>query len=271
MTCDPDRRGVIRMTGRKQAPIVFGAVFVAVGLLAAWGGLTPLSQDRDADGYLLSDPLTVDRPSRAVITTDVGLLRGHYECASEETLILGFYSPDDVRMQGVASGSAGLFMGIAPASAVEGYLNGAAHDEITDWDCDVDHIEAVKYTSHEGAGALEAPGTEQFWVTSASGTGQQTLNWTIESGEWAIVIMNADAASGVSADVSFGALAPSGLETLAWTSLAVGLVALIGGGFLLFFGLRRKGPDTTPRPDDTGTEPPSPQAEPPREPVGPQS
>jgi hypothetical protein len=78
-------------------------------------------------------------------------------------------------------------------------------------------------------------------VTSASGTGQQTLDWTIQSGEWAMVIMNADASSGVSADLRFGALAPSGLDTLAWTSIAVGLVALIGGGLLLYLGFPRKG------------------------------
>lgn len=259
------------MTGRKQVAIVIGAVFVAVGLLAIWGGLTPLSQYRDADGYLLSDPLTIDRPARAVLTTDVELLRGHYECAGEETLILGLYSPDDVRIQGVASGTDALFMGIAPADAVAGYLDGAAHDEITDWDCDAHHIEAVKYTSHEGIAAPDAPATETFWVTSASGTGQQKLDWTIESGQWAVVIMNADASSGVSAEVRFGALAPSGLETLAWSSFAVGLVALTMGGLLLFLGLRRKGRDATPRPDDTGTGPPAPQTEPPREPVGPQN
>lgn len=260
---------VIPMTARNQKSVVFGVVLVVLGLLLVWGGLTPLSQNRDTDGYLMSDRLTIDRPSQAVVTNDVGLLRGHYECAGEETLILGFYSPDDVRMRGVASGSDALFLGIAPAEAVEGYLDRVAHDQITDWDCDVNHIEAVKYTSHEGTAVPDAPGNETFWVTSASGAGQQTLDWTIETGEWAIVIMNADASSGVLADVRFGALAPSSLDTLAWTSFAVGLVALIGGGLLLYLGLRRKGRDAPPRPNDAGTEPSAPQAEPPSEPVGP--
>lgn len=233
------------MTSRKTIAVVSGGFVAFVGLLLVWGGLTPLSQYRDADGYLLSDPLTVDRSSRAIITNDVGLLRGHWDCAGEESFFLAFYSPEDVRMQGVASGSDALFLGIAPTGPLEGYLDGVAHDEITDWDCDVDEIEAVKYTRHEGAGAPGVPGTEQFWVTSASGTGQQTLDWTVESGEWAVVIMNADASSGVSADLRFGALAPSGLDTLAWISFAVGLVALTGGGLLLYFGLRRRDRDST--------------------------
>lgn len=109
----------VTVTDRRTMAIVFGAVLVLVGLLLVWSGLTPLSQSRDADGSLLSDPLTIDRPSHAVVTNDVGLMRGHYDCAAEETLILGFSTPDEVRMRGVATGSNVLFMGIAPAAAVE--------------------------------------------------------------------------------------------------------------------------------------------------------
>jgi hypothetical protein len=115
--------------------VVLGAVVALIGLLLIWGGLTSLSQDRDADGYLLSDPLTVDRSSRAVIAKDVRLLRGHYDCAAEESFFLDFFSPDDVRMRGVTSGSGALFMAIAPADALDGYLNEVAHDEIVEWDC----------------------------------------------------------------------------------------------------------------------------------------
>lgn len=256
------------MTGRRTTAVVSGGFVAFAGLLLVWGGLTSLSQHRDADGYLLSDPLTVDRSPRAVITNDVGLLRGHYECAGEESLFLALYSPDDVRMQGVASASDALFMGIAPADALKGYLDGVAHDEITEWDCDVHRIEAVKYTRHEGTVAPGAPGTEQFWVTSTSGTGQQTLDWTIEGGEWAMAIMNADASSGVSADLRFGALAPPGLGTLAWASFAVGLVALLGGGLLLYLGLRRRNGDSTSLPSGSRDGESAPPSETPLEPTG---
>lgn len=233
---------------RRTTRTGFGVVLMVVGLLFVWGGLTPLSQYRDADGYLLSDPLKIDRPSRAVVTNDVGLLRGHHECASEETFVLDLVTSDEVRMRGVASGSADLFMGIAPADAVEGYLAGVAHDEITEWACDVDDITVVEYTGREGTASPSAPGTELFWVASTSGRGEQTLDWKIESGEWAVVIMNADSSSGVLADVRLGALAPSLLEPLAWASFAVGLIALIGGGALLYAQFRRRGRDATPQP-----------------------
>ena len=95
-------------------------------------------------------------------------------------------------------------MGIAPAEAVAGYLDGVAHDEITDWDSRADDIVDVVYTRNDGTTDPAAPGTQDFWVASVSGSGEQNLDWTIESGEWALVIMNADGSPEVSADVRFG-------------------------------------------------------------------
>lgn len=233
------------MSDRRTKAIGFGIVVIAVGLLFVWRGLAALSQPRDADGYFVSAPLRIERASRAVMTNDVGLLRGHCDCAAEETLILNLYSPDDVRMRGVASEPGALFIGIGPADAVAGYLDGVTHDEITGWDCDVDHITSVEYARHEGSAAPGAPGTEPFWVRSVSGSGEQTLDWTIESGEWTVVMVNTDVSSGLSADVRFGASAPSNLDVLAWGSFTVGLVALLGGGWLLYLAVRLGGRNRT--------------------------
>ena len=144
-----------------------------------------------------------------------------------------------------------LFIGIAPADAVAGYLDGVAHDEITDWDCRQDDIIEVVYARNEGATDPAAPGTQGFWVASVSGSGEQTLDWTIESGEWAVVIMNADGSPGVSADVRFGVKAQSGLLPIGLASLVVGLVALIGGGRLVTSVPSR--PDETPALDAAGS------------------
>jgi hypothetical protein len=171
-----------------------------------------------------------------VVTDDVELLRWN-------TMPEFISTPDDVRVEGVAAGSDPLFMGIAPADAVAGYLDGVVHDEITAWETSQDDITDVVYTRKEGATDPVAPGTEAFWVASASGSGEQALDWTIESGDWALVIMNADGSPGVSADVRFGVATPSVLFPIGLASLAVGLVALIGGGRLVT--------SLSPRPDET--------------------
>jgi hypothetical protein len=136
-------------------------------------------------------------------------------------------------------------MGIAPADAVAGYLDGVAHDEITAWDEFQDDIVDVVYTRNEGTDEPATPGTQSFWVASVSGIDEQDLDWTIESGEWALVIMNADGSPGVSADVRFGFLRPPFLLPVGVISLTIGLLALVGGTRLVTSVPAR--PDETPR------------------------
>lgn len=232
------------MTGRNKF-IAFGIVAAVGGFLLVWGAIAPLTEHRDADGYYMSSQLAVDRPSRAIVTGDIGILRGRYETVVQDSVVLAFMAgPDEIRMQGIASGPEAIFMGIAPTAVVEEYLDGVAHDEITDWGADRGDIVDVEYTTHQGTATPDLPGTETFWVTSVSGTGRQTLDWTIESGDWTTVIMNGDAASGVTAELAFGALPPSSLDAISWTSLSVGLVLLGGGALLLYLGLRRRHRDS---------------------------
>ena len=239
------------MTGRTT--IGLGIGLMLLGVFMAFNGGAALMESSPNEGeYRLAEVLTIDQSSRAVMTKDVELLRGHYKCYSATPIFRFSSAPDDVRVQGTATGSDPLFVGIAPADAAAEYLDGVAHDEITDWDCSMDEISDVVYVSNEGETDPVAPGTEGFWVASVSGSGEQTLDWTIESGEWALVIMNADGSPGVSADVRFGGLAPSGLAPLGWGSLAAGIGALIGGFVALVRGVGPgsplpSGPDEAPR------------------------
>jgi len=58
------------------AKTVASATLVVFALFVTWGGIAPLTEPRDTDGYYMSDPVVVDRPSAAVVTTDMDLLRG---------------------------------------------------------------------------------------------------------------------------------------------------------------------------------------------------
>ncbi len=224
---------------RRTKVIGFGTGLVVVGLVLIYNfGLASLLHSPQFREYNLTDPLTIEVSSRAVVTDDVELLRWN-------TMPEFVSPPDDVRVEGVAAGSETIFMGIAPADAVDGYLDGVAHDEITAWASRADDITDLVYTRNEGATDPAAPETEDFWVASVSGSGEQTLDWTIESGEWALVIMNADGSPGVSADVRFGVATLSVLFPIGLVSLVVGLVALIGGGRLVTSLPSR--PDETPR------------------------
>ncbi len=249
------------MTDRNTKFVVSGVIIAVIGLVLGYTGLAPLTEPRDADGYYMSNALEVDRPSHAVVTSDVDLLRGRWETLTEETFILEFSdAPDDVRMQGLAAGPDELFIGIGPADDVETYLDEVGLDEITDWNADRNDIDEVEFTPQAGSRVPGSPATETFWVVSATGAETLTLDWTIEPGEWMVVVMNADASPGVTAELWFGALPPDILDPVAWTLAVVGIAALVVGGLLFVVGIRRQRRDRT-RPDGT-LEPPPPAREP---------
>jgi hypothetical protein len=96
-----------------------------------------------------------------------------------------------------------------------------------------------------GSSAPGAPAGERFWAASATGAGTQSLSWPVESGDWAVVVMNADGSAGVRTDVSVGAKVPAVL----WIGiglLVVGIALGAGGGALLRSGLRHAVPAAPP-------------------------
>ncbi|HET7276790.1 MAG TPA: DUF4389 domain-containing protein, partial [Dermatophilaceae bacterium] len=96
-----------------------------------------------------------------------------------------------------------------------------------------------------GGAPAQAPSAADVWVVQASGAGRQTLDWNAESGDWTVVVMNADASAGVSTDVRVGARFPD-LGTFAGGALIAAAV-LLAVGFLAV-GLSLQGsPRVEPR------------------------
>jgi hypothetical protein len=84
-------------------------------------------------------------------------------------------------------------------------------------------------------------------VATAAGGGDLDLEVDVQSGRWALVVMNADAAPGVIADVRLGATLPA-LGVLSAVLLSAGAVVLIGGTVLLVVAAAstRPGPPSNP-------------------------
>lgn len=137
-----------------------------------------------------------------------------------------------------------LFIGIGPEAAVEAYLADVPHDEITD--VDFRPFSADYRREHStGAAIPTQPRDETFWVAQASGAATQTITWNLEPGDWAIVVMNADASATVSADIDFGGQVDY-LVPLAIGLAAAGVVALAIGAAMIIGGVRRPQPDAEP-------------------------
>ena len=110
-----------------------------------------------------------------------------------------------------------MFVGIGRESDVTEYLDGVAHAVVTE-------IDEAEYSERPGGPPEGRPEDQTFWAASATGAGEQTLEWEPEDGSWNVVVMNADGSRGVAADLSIG----GELDAVGW----IGLGLLIGGALL---------------------------------------
>jgi hypothetical protein len=200
----------------------------AVALLAAAGlGIAQLTL-RDDDGYFTSPRAHLTTPSAAIVGDDLSL--GDVDDGASADVVDAL----SVRARITATRRDGehVFLGIGPAAAVRRYLAGAPFAEFDD----VRNGDVV-LREHAGARPVQAPASQTFWVASATGPGRQQLTWKPTSGRWAAVVMNADARRGMDVAVRVGAR----IGAMPWIAAgigAAGVVLLLGGGALLFVGLR---------------------------------
>ena len=94
------------------------------------------------------------------------------------------------------------------------------------------------HVEHAGSAPAVPPGQAAIWAAHAAGPGTQTLTWTVRSGDWMVVAMNADASRPVSLHVNVAATLPA-LPWIAAGLLTGGIVFLIGGVLLIVVPVRR--------------------------------
>ena len=222
----PPVRG--RWTAGRVVLVVVGVLagILAFGLLAGGGVLVGLDRtQRDDDGFLMSPTQEFASPSYAVVSESADIDAGGGEWALDAFL-------GTIRVRSEADRA--VFVGIGPADEVDRYLGGVQHDVVEDLDTSGD----PEYTRRAGGPPAGVPGDETFWVATATGSGEQTLDWEPEDGDWRAVLMNADAGRGVSAELSIGAE----LDSVLWVGLGLlglGLLLAAGAALAITAGIRR--------------------------------
>jgi len=202
----------------KRTGLVIGAAVLAIiGAVAVAAGITGIVADqwkRDGNGYFSANAHRYSTDTRAIATEKVAV--GDYV----PTWLAG-----KVRL-GVA-GDKPVFVGIAPKKTVDAYLARIDHDEATHLGFDPF---GVTYAHHAGTEVPGPPAAEPFWTAKATG---EALAWKLRSGDWSIVVMNADGSPGVAASIDAGVKVP----TLLWAALGLtlfGLALLAAAGAMLF-------------------------------------
>ena len=213
----------------------FGILGFLVGAALIAGSIWLLNEDRDDDDFYATETHRFERSSYAIVSGDFDQLT---EVPSWLADVLT--DPVDVRIAGVDADGEGLFVGIAPTADVDRYLSGVPHDEVDGLDIDGRSIDTVEYAGRAGTRTPTPPGDESFWVVSTEGVGTLSIEWSLESGSWTAVVMNADASAGVSTDLVFGARI-SNIVAIAWGVFAFGMFSVLLGGYLVYRGFRGRG------------------------------
>jgi hypothetical protein len=215
-------------TAGRIAGLVIGVLLVLLSLPLLGGGGTALWADRTQReaGYATSDVhhFSSSGSALATVSTELG-----------SAGVGWLYPPgllDKIRIRVTPNDASGpMFVGIARSADVDRYLAGVGHTVITEFFGD-------KTESVDGGAPSAPPGSQTFWVASATGSGPQTLTWEPMDGSWTVVVLNADGHPGIDVGADLGAKVPA----LPWIALGF-LVAgalLLAGGVLLIVGVFRR-------------------------------
>jgi hypothetical protein len=233
-------------TAGQTAAAIIGAVlvFVSMGLLTGGGALLWADRtQRDADGYF---------------TDSTSLVATGYAVASDPVQVQGLSgSPNlapligDARIRATNTDNRPVFVGIGRSDAVAGYLasseyttlSGLANGRSGEW-------------IHPGGAPATLPGDAGIWIAKAAGTGTQTLDWSVQDGQWTAVVMNADGSRGIAAAAEAGAKIP----VIGWIAAGLftaGPLLLAAGVLLIGLAARRAAGDPGPAQPSTAPDQPS--------------
>jgi hypothetical protein len=207
--------------------VVMGSVLalVTLGLVGGGGAALWFDQHRDG-GYVTSSVESRHSDGYAITSDRITIGRAALDWRWEQDLL----GKVRVRAANETAGAA-VFIGVAPADAVDRYLAGVPHTVLGD-------LGGNDTTTVAGGTRPAAPAATSIWVARASGTGEQSLVWKPRGGDWAVVVMNADGSAGVSVSGDVGATMPA----LPWIALGLFIAAavtLAAATALVVISLRR--------------------------------
>ena len=203
-------------TAGRVIALLAGSVLVVACVVLLCGTGMLMWADQQPGGYLAAGAATYSTSGYA-LASDPARLPGGWGW-------LGRWA-QDVRIRVTAtSPGAPVFVAIAPAGDISGYLAGVSYTSVTALgDNDV--------TRHPGNMA-PAPPAAVGWTARVSGTGTATLRWTMRSGDWTVVVMNPGGSPGVMVRAEVSLSTPV-LPAFAGGLLAAGLTAGLAGVALI--------------------------------------
>jgi hypothetical protein len=225
------RRGSDWTAGRIIS-VIGGSVLLlfSSGLLAGGGGVLWVDQAHRTGGFVTSPSGVYMTPGHALVTDTIQIPGKGLERVGRDVV-------GKVRIRVTATDpSRSVFVGIARAGEVARYLAGSRYTTLRN----IGSATASAITT-PGTATPADPVTAGIWSAQSAGLGTRTLIMRVTPGDWAVVVMNRDAAAGLTVRADVGANLPV-LPWLAGGLLAAGaLFAAIGILLLMSARAERRG------------------------------
>ncbi|GAB4097870.1 hypothetical protein GCM10028789_00320 [Sinomonas halotolerans] len=244
--------------------LVLGVLLLGAGVGLTVGGSALLAGDAaQRDGRYISSE------QERLRTTGYALTSPSIDVDLRDTGVPGAPDLGDLASARVRAASAvpgqEVFIGVGEASAAEEYLRDVPHASVGKvvWSFGGVRPAGRAWADADDDGDLPAssgnrapgrPGDQAFWRASVSGPGTQELSFDLRSGQWSIVVMNADATRPVWADLQVG-VRSSAIGPVGAGLLAAGLIGLALGVPLLLLGAAGLGRDIAAFPAPSGAGP----------------
>jgi hypothetical protein len=207
--------------GRVVAMVLGCLVFVLGGGVVAGGVTLAITQGtvEDENGFFMTGEQEFQTSTHAIVSGNLETKIAD-DARFVPDLLLG-----DTKLTARSLDEEAIFVGIGPTTEVEAYLADVAHTTVVDFATTLERGGEPVYRDAPGEAPETAPTGALTWAAQSHGTGVQDVVWSVEDGDWTVLMMNADGSADVAVDVSAGAELP------AWGWAIAILLAL--GAFLL--------------------------------------
>ncbi len=207
----------------KLLAAIFGGLILLGGTALTTGGAIVMAVT-DGDGWVTAPTARIETETAAVVGANIDVDLG--EAIDERTFV--DFGNIPARIEAESRSGKDVFIGIAPHDDISAYVGGIAHVRADVFEDNVDLFTA------DGGGELPVPTEQTIWVSSST---DGRLDWDLESGTWSVVVANVDGSPGIDVAVTGSARIPF-VEAIGIGMLVVGVLAIVGGAVMLYFGVR---------------------------------
>lgn len=227
----------------KGVAIVVGGFFILIAIPILFGGGAVMGVSDFFDqggGFIGVDDIDLETSTQMLVGKEMEIHIDDIEGPAHWMWEPGLDDLVTIKIKARSNDGKPVFIGIAEASDAYHVFGDVAYDEVIEYS--VDDVRGqypdIAYRYHSG-GTLEVAPTElNIWVAEVSGSGEQTLTWSPEFGNFWVVVMNEDGSANVDVDTGLAVKIPI-LNNIGSGLFIGGLVLLGLGVAIVYFGAIR--------------------------------